>query len=375
MINFQDQEIIIFLIFFLPWILAYIIGKRLNLGKYGVTIKPFLLMVKTEKVVKILDFLSKKLNKVLPVITNISIVLAFGMMTLGGYTLSKNLYLFIYKAEEAYPVFPAIPVITIRESLPYFLISAAIIIIVHEFAHGIVARYEKIRIKSAGFLLVALIFGGFIEPEEEDFNKVSLEKKLKVLSAGSSANIIFGLIIVVLLATLIQPTGVVVNVIEGYPAAEAGLQTGDVIIAVNGTRVSNTEEFRSFMSKVGVNNTLILDVKLQNSSCRSIIVKTVGSPEKPEKPIIGVYVSDYIEITPTFLTLFWTQFWSINIAVVNMIPIYPLDGGNILDCLAKRFIKKEGRVKLVRTIFSSIFVSLLALNIILTFIKFGFITI
>ena len=370
---FSLQEILLILAFFLIWILAYIIGERLNLRKRGINIKPFFLMIKTEKVVKLLDFFSRKFDKILPVVTNISIVLAFGMMIFGGYALSKNLYFFIYKAEEAYPVFPAIPVITIRETLPYFLISAAIIIIVHEFAHGIVARHEKIRIKSAGILLVTLIFGGFVEPEEEDFKKVSLEKKLKVLSAGSSANLAFGLIILILLTMLVHPTGVVISVIEGFPAAKAGLQTGDVIVAVNGTRVSNVEEFRNFMSKVNVNDTLILDVKLQNSSYTSVVVKTVSNPEKPGKPVIGVYISDYIEVTPTFLTLFWIQFWSINIAIVNMIPIYPLDGGNILDCLVERFIKRN--VKLIRIIFSSIFIGLLALNIILTFIRFGFITI
>ncbi|MCX8176171.1 MAG: hypothetical protein N3E48_02925, partial [Candidatus Bathyarchaeota archaeon] len=126
------------LTFFIVWILAYIVGKKLNLEKRGISIKPFFLMIKTEKVIKVLDFISKKLGKALSIIANVSIILAFGMMIFGGYTLSKNLYLFIYKTEEASPVFPAIPVITIRESLPYFLISAAIIIIIHEFAHGVI---------------------------------------------------------------------------------------------------------------------------------------------------------------------------------------------------------------------------------------------
>nr|AIF21689.1 hypothetical protein [uncultured marine thaumarchaeote SAT1000_06_A02] len=43
--------------------------------------------------------------------------------------------------------------------------------IVHEGAHGIVATLEKIKIKTGGFAIFIAMFAGFVEPDEDDFDK------------------------------------------------------------------------------------------------------------------------------------------------------------------------------------------------------------
>ena len=46
---------------------------------------------------------------------------------------------------------------------------------VHEGAHGIVAALEKIKIKTGGFAIFIAMFAGFVEPDEEEFNKANYE--------------------------------------------------------------------------------------------------------------------------------------------------------------------------------------------------------
>ncbi len=363
-----------FLIFILGWSLAYWLGEKFKLKEHGIEIKPFILTLKTKKVNRFLDAAAKKTEKILPVLSNIFVVLSIGCMVFGIYILSKNLYFFFYKVEAAAPIFPAIPVITVRESLPYFLLSVVILIFIHEFAHGIVARHEKIEVKSAGVLLLAIIPGGFVEPDEESFKKASLSKKLKVLAAGSSANLIFGILIVLLLTTLFQPTGILIQgVVEDSPAFKAGLQPGDVIKAVYGKPTPNLEIFRGIMKGVKVGDPVILDVEFKNGTTSTLKIVTAPAPENKSRAIIGIYPVNYIKITPLYLTFFWIQLWSISIAIINMLPIYPLDGGSFINCLLEEYVKKHA--KILKIIISATFISLLGLNIGLTFLKFGFISI
>ncbi|NTV24485.1 MAG: metalloprotease, partial [Nanoarchaeota archaeon] len=46
-------------------------------------------------------------------------------------------------------------------------ISLLIIMVVHEFSHGVVARAYKIKIKSSGIAFIGPIPGAFVEPDEE----------------------------------------------------------------------------------------------------------------------------------------------------------------------------------------------------------------
>ncbi|OYT55064.1 MAG: hypothetical protein B6U77_02240 [Candidatus Hecatellales archaeon ex4484_218] len=97
------------------------------------------------------------------------------------------------------------------------------------------------------------------------------------------------------------------------------------------------------------------------------------TPENKSRAIIGIYPVNYIKITPLYLTFFWIQLWSISIAIINMLPIYPLDGGSFINYLLEEYVKKHA--KILKIIISATFISLLGLNIGLTFLKFGFISI
>jgi serine protease Do len=51
---------------------------------------------------------------------------------------------------------------------------------------------------------------------------------------------------------------VVVEEAEG-PAARAGIQAGDVVLAVNGTRVTSVEELRGLAAKAGKHAALLVE--------------------------------------------------------------------------------------------------------------------
>jgi membrane-associated protease RseP (regulator of RpoE activity) len=104
------------------------------------------------------------------------------------------------------------------------------------------------------------------------------------------------------------------------------------------------------------------------------MVGTMADPNNPEGAIIGVtHVSNYFHNLPAYLTLFWLHFWSLNIAIFNMLPIYPLDGEGIIYNLTERVIGDRKRI--IRWAVTAFYITLLALNIGLTFGRFGFISI
>jgi Zn-dependent protease len=363
--------------FSLFWLVLYYLGRRYRLEDRGIEVKPLMLILRTKRVNKFLDWSARKLRKVISVYSDLSIPLAVGMMIYGAYSLSSNIASFFIH-QTLTPVFPAIPFITIKlESLPYFIIALALIVILHEFAHGVVARHENITVKSAGVILLAVIPGGFVEPDEESFKKASGRKRLRVLAVGSSTNLISGVVVSLLLTAILtaaplQPNGVLITgVTEGGPAAAAGLQPDDIIKAVDSVTTSNLEAIKNYMANVHPGTPITLSVQFAtNKAVGTVTVTTISDPEKPERAIIGVLLTDNIEPPPFHRALAWFQFWSINLAIVNMLPIQPLDGGGLLLNIIESHLPKRSKYVIRAT--TSFFILLLMLNLTLTLVGPGF---
>ncbi|MHC1586727.1 MAG: site-2 protease family protein [Candidatus Hecatellaceae archaeon] len=372
-LEFEALPVILSL-FMAFWMALYWVGRRFKLERYGVDVKPFILIYRTARFNRLLDSLAQRLGKVLPALSNLSLALGFGMMAFGTYVLTRNLYFFFYKVEKASPVLPAVPLITIRESLPYFLIAVAVLIAVHELAHGVVARFEGIKVKTAGILLAAIIPGGFVEPDEAEFKQAERGKRLRVLAVGSAANLALALLIIPIMVCCFQPSGVMVGgVVEGWPAEKAGLKPGMIIEAVNGVKTPDLEALRQQIQKVGVGGVAELRVRLPDGSSKVFRVMVSFDPDDPDRPIIGITkASTYIPFFPVFVSLYWLHFWSLNVAIFNMLPIYPLDGDGVVYNLVERYLK--GKTKFLRAGLTGFYVALLALNVGLTFGTFGWVS-
>ncbi len=159
-------------------------------------------------------------------------------------------------------------------SVIIFIISLAILILVHEFGHFIVAKKSGIRVDEFGlgfppklwskqygetvYTLNALPFGGFVkiygeDPHTENIPPENMSRSMYykpkwiqacVLVAGVTMNILFAWLLISLgfmiglpspaeyshVGSVQNPQLTVVQVIPNSPASKGGLQTGDVIL-------------------------------------------------------------------------------------------------------------------------------------------------
>lgn len=241
----------------------------------------------------------------------------------------------------------------------YWVISIAIIMVVHEASHGIIARMEGFEINSVGWLVLGIIPGAFVEPkgmqlgEEEDgeglgaaeiWDQGNYKQRLKVLAAGSWANYItaavFGLGYLALIG-FILPTffsgAVQYNAIEGYPAAEAGMNSG-TINTINGQNITSAQEIQSVLNGTSPGDSISI------STSEGDFQFELGEREGFETGFIGINFSYPYYIT-WFVNLFsMIAFLNLAIGMFNMLPAKPLDGGHILDTLVEGFGTEEQRV-------------------------------
>ncbi len=166
-----------------------------------------------------------------------------------------------------------------------FLAMLSILVFVHEWGHFIVARMNGVRvdvfsigfgpeiwgrtdkkgtrwkisyvplggyIKFFGDASAASTPGGDLDGMSEEDRKVSfhhkkLHQRAAIVFAGPLANFIFAILI---LATFFYAYGqvntpaIVSQVVEGSAAEQAGMQPGDVIVAVNGSEVKRFKDVR-----------------------------------------------------------------------------------------------------------------------------------
>jgi serine protease Do len=80
-----------------------------------------------------------------------------------------------------------------------------------------------------------------------------------------------------------RPSGVIINgVYPGGPAAEAGLDVGDVVIAVNGREVDDPEALRFRLATLPIGGTADVTV-LRDGQERHLAVPLVAAPEMPPR--------------------------------------------------------------------------------------------
>jgi regulator of sigma E protease len=164
--------------------------------------------------------------------------------------------------------------ITLLQGLIFFAVFTGMILI-HEFGHFLAARLFKVDVEEFGFGLPPrlmklfhwkgtdftlnwLPLGGFVRPKGE--NDPSVEGglaasspwvRLGVLFAGPIMNLLAGLLVnSILFAQMGVPdmTRVMLyDVTPNSPAAQAGLQANDFIVAVDGQQVTSDDQFRALI--------------------------------------------------------------------------------------------------------------------------------
>lgn len=149
----------------------------------------------------------------------------------------------------------AIPGVNPVIPVGYGLFALIVALVIHEGGHGILCRFANLNVKSLGLLFFIVPIGAFVEPDEEALQGATLREKLRMFSSGPGPNIVLGLACVFLFSQVMVPalapahSGVaLLNVNEGMPAAQAGLEPGMFVTNISGEEVDTIEGFQAALN-------------------------------------------------------------------------------------------------------------------------------
>ena len=191
-----------------------------------------------------------------------------------------------------------------------FFAILAVLILVHEAGHFVVAKLSHITVKEFGlgfgpkvfsvtrgetvYRLNAIPIGGYVKMtgEEDPTLPGALAGKPRgiralVLSAGALMNII--LPIILLTASFMIPhqtlkqTVLIKEVAAESPAEKAGIQAGDVIVSVNGKRVENPSDV-AYRIALGQSSDIRFALSGADSKVREVTVRPRWNPPEGQGP-------------------------------------------------------------------------------------------
>ncbi|MBA0907966.1 MAG: site-2 protease family protein [Nitrosarchaeum sp.] len=385
----------------MAWGVILGIAKGLKLEKHGFELKIYSLVYKNQQVQSILTKILGRTRRGIKIFANVSVVAGFVMMGFAFWFLISNVSKFFVAPSDFAPVTVLIPGVTLTSgpSILYFLLSIPIVLVIHEGAHGIVATLEKIKIKTGGFAIFIAMFAGFVEPDEDEFNRAKKISKLRVIGAGATANVIFALVLALVLltnpffATVLPepllstfydlPNGVMIlSIIENSGAEKAGLQANDIITSINGIQIVSPLDFQKAqlipgeIAKVSI---------LRDGQTLQFPVEVIPSPEDSDKGLIGIMrdnslaykpVLNFIEWKDPSVSMFLLWLWMISffIGIINMLPLPILDGGKFIHTVIDKKISEKAVNITMWGIYAFTF-ALFGLNIALSYMKSGWFTI
>ena len=281
--------------------------------------------------------------------------------------------------------------------LGHFMAAKACGVKVNEFAIGMGPKVLKKQKGETLYSVRAFPLGGFcaMEGEDEDsqderaFNRKSVWKKAIIIVAGAAMNLIIAIILMIAVNYMNGvPTTTISQVEENSPAYTAGIQKGDKILSINDKKINSWDDVQAVKNAV---NTRELNIKVQRKDTELNIKTTlkendrnkiIGIVPVSEKNIVkaiangpsatwnmakSMYSGLYSLITGKvsakelsgpvgivylinkgisrgFATvLYLTSLISLNLAIINMLPLPALDGGRLLMVIIRRLTGKAIR--------------------------------
>ncbi len=352
MIDFYLLSVIVF--FIIIFALIYKNRKTIEIKGY------ILFMKRTKRFGNIIDKIAKKSPRLWKILGTVGVIVCILFMIYGTFWLfdiAHKVSIGLITTPQLALVLPS-PTATgyvgpglILIPFWFWIIIIAAILIPHELAHGIIARAEKVKLKSVGLLLLAIFPGAFVEPDEKQLEKKKLLPQLRIFAAGSAANFLVAGIVLLLLVSVVWPgmtsPGLeIANITENGPAYNVGMRQGMIINEINNIEVSS-----HYMEYFLVSDYLLyedLDVKPNqtvefsaNGELYYIDLSTVNKTQGIGIQIEPAFEADFSPDSPLLLLL--TMLWSLSLAVglVNILPLYPLDGGQMVNSILQRLFNKR----------------------------------
>ncbi len=307
-------------------------------------------------------------------------------------------------------------------SLIIFILVLGLIILVHEFGHFICAKKSGVHIYEFSIGMGPLIFthkgkdgidyniralpiGGFVQMAGEvyeDDGKIPKEKfmcnrpwyqRLMILVAGVFNNFVLAIVLLFILAIIWGPTSStpkVLNVQKDSAASISGMQSGDIITAINGHEFTSWDVGQIYLYYKNNDNVYTFDVTHENGEKETLtLVPKISKDEKGnETKTFGIQIDNrreknfiecvkftfqkFIDVMKSMAITVWglltgqvsasnlsgpvgiykvvdqsvkyglqqliyiTAFLSINVGFINILPFPAFDGGHVFFMILEK---------------------------------------
>ena len=297
-------------------------------------------------------------------------------------------------------------------------------IVIHEGAHGIIARNRGFNVKSSGLLFFLFVpIGAFVDVDEEQIAKSKAKDSLRVMAAGVSGNIVMALVCILAVLLIVNGLTPVIDgvyiyeVVDGLPADISGLLPGDIFVSVDGIQISDYDILNNTFTNKSPGDTIQVTVArgknwgetfstpitLTESEGRAIMGVSLGDLAIEER--LDIYKTVNLETLSIYMVppslapglvpfsdqlipffshplgsewhvyanvFFWIWFVNVNVAVFNALPIYPLDGGRMFDISLKSILARKISEKSLSKITYAVTIVLACILILIAVIPFLF---
>lgn len=337
-------------------------------------------------------------------------------------------------------------------TLVLLIFILGIIVLIHEFGHFIFAKksgvyiyefsigmgpliFKKVGKDGIQYSIRALPIGGYVQMAgeiSEDDKKVPKDKfmcnksaftRFLILIAGVTFNFLLALVILFASALIwgassLEP--IIGSVDEKYPAAKAGIEVGDKIIAINDKKLNTWDKAQIYLNLKTKDGYYNIKVEKENGDIKTYKVKPeIVKKDDKETRVFGIKIADSKEyglvaslkyavlkfgslISTMAITignlitghlglsslsgpvgiygvvgksisvglqqiLYLIAFLSINVGFINALPFPAFDGGRILFLIIEKIKGSPVNPKIENIIHSIGFVLLLLLMIYITF--------
>jgi regulator of sigma E protease len=323
--------------------------------------------------------------------------------------------------------------IVLIHELGHFLFSKLFGVYVYEYSIGMGKKIwsKKPKNSETEYCLRLIPIGGFVRlageegedgdatvPEDRKLYKKGFIQRLLIFFMGPGFNLVLAFIVLLITCSFFGGNLTTVeldNITSDYPAYQAGLRDGDILLAVDGQKVSTWTQARLKIATTKQGSSIKFKIKDTSGNIKSIVV----SPKKEKNKSgevsyiygVGCKVENYkglgdsfkyafMETREILLSMFDTlkylftgklgvndlsgpvgvyevvdeqaqfglsnlfyllAYLSINVGVINLIPFPAFDGGHILFLIIEKIRRKPISPNVEATITGIGFVCLMIL--------------